>query len=154
MNIKEIKELIEIIDNSNLTKFEYENSGVKLTLKKENNVVIAKPTEFISQRHEFLTETEVKSTSKDESVSEKYDSSFSEIISPIVGVFYCAPAPDKDAFVKLGDKVKKGQVLCVVEAMKLMNEITAEYDCQIEKIMVNNEDTVEYGKPLFLVKPL
>ena len=72
--------------------------------------------------------------------------------SPIVGVFYEAPGPDKPVFVKDGDKVKKGDVLCIVEAMKVMNEIVAEKDCKIVKVLCNNEDIVEYGQPLFEIE--
>jgi acetyl-CoA carboxylase biotin carboxyl carrier protein len=74
------------------------------------------------------------------------------ITSPIVGTFYSAPAPDSPAFVKVGDRVKNGQTVCILEAMKLMNEIQAEYDCEIEAILVSNEQKVEYGQPLFRVK--
>jgi acetyl-CoA carboxylase biotin carboxyl carrier protein len=74
------------------------------------------------------------------------------ITSPIVGTFYSAPAPDAPAFVKVGDHVKNGQTVCILEAMKLMNEIQAEYDCEIEAVLVSNEQKVEYGQPLFRVK--
>ena len=74
------------------------------------------------------------------------------ITSPIVGTFYSAPAPDAPAFVKVGDHVKNGQTVCILEAMKLMNEIQAEYDCEIDAVLVSNEQKVEYGQPLFRVK--
>jgi acetyl-CoA carboxylase biotin carboxyl carrier protein len=74
------------------------------------------------------------------------------ITSPIVGTFYSAPSPDAPAFVKVGDHVKNGQTVCILEAMKLMNEIQAEYDCEIEAVLVSNEQKVEYGQPLFRVK--
>ena len=74
--------------------------------------------------------------------------------SPLVGVFYAAPAENAEAFVSVGDRVKKGQVLCIIEAMKLMNEISADFDCEIEAILVSNEQRVEYGQPLFRVKRL
>ena len=72
--------------------------------------------------------------------------------SPMVGTFYLKPAPDKEDFVKVGDKVKKGQVLCIIEAMKLMNEIESEYDGEIIEICSQNEEMVDYGKPLFRIK--
>jgi acetyl-CoA carboxylase biotin carboxyl carrier protein len=74
------------------------------------------------------------------------------ITSPIVGTFYSAPSPDAPAFVKVGDHVKNGQTVCILEAMKLMNEIQAEYDCEIEAVLVSNEQKVEYGQPLFRVR--
>jgi acetyl-CoA carboxylase biotin carboxyl carrier protein len=76
------------------------------------------------------------------------------ITSPIVGTFYSAAAPDVPAFVKVGDHVKNGQTVCILEAMKLMNEIQCEYDCEIEAVLVSNEQKVEYGQPLFRVKKL
>ena len=76
------------------------------------------------------------------------------IVSPIVGTFYSAPAPDAPAFVKVGDHVKNGQTVCILEAMKLMNEIQSDYDCEIEAVLVSNEQKVEYGQPLFRVKKL
>ena len=76
------------------------------------------------------------------------------ITSPIVGTFYSAPSPDAPAFVKVGDVVKNGQTVCIMEAMKLMNEIQSEFDCEIEAVLVSNEQKVEYGQPLFRVKKL
>ena len=76
------------------------------------------------------------------------------ITSPIVGTFYSAAAPDVPAFVKVGDHVKAGQTVCILEAMKLMNEIQSDYDCEIEAVLVSNEQKVEYGQPLFRVKRL
>ena len=76
------------------------------------------------------------------------------ITSPIVGTFYSAAAPDVPAFVRVGDQVKNGQTVCILEAMKLMNEIQAEFDCEIEAVLVSNEQKVEYGQPLFRVKKL
>ena len=76
------------------------------------------------------------------------------ITSPIVGTFYSAPAPDAPAFVKVGDQVKNGQTVCILEAMKLMNEIQSDFDCEIEAVLVSNEQKVEYGQPLFRVKKL
>ena len=76
------------------------------------------------------------------------------ITSPIVGTFYSAAAPDVPAFVKVGDQVKAGQTVCILEAMKLMNEIQSDYNCEIEAVLVSNEQKVEYGQPLFRVKKL
>ena len=76
------------------------------------------------------------------------------INSPLVGTFYAAPSEDAEPFVKVGDRVKKGQIIAIVEAMKLMNEIQSEFDCEIEAVLVSNEQKVEYGRPLFRVKKL
>jgi acetyl-CoA carboxylase, biotin carboxyl carrier protein len=75
-----------------------------------------------------------------------------KIVSPMVGTFYASPSPDKSAFVKVGDRVKKGQAVCIIEAMKLLNEIESDHDGEIVKILVENEEMVEYGQPLFLIK--
>lgn len=149
MNIKEIKELIEIVNNSNLTGFEYENSGVKLVLKKEVNIlpqtaVINTSGQSISVNNDTVDSTELVEFS---------DNTF-EITSPIVGTFYAAPSPDSKPYVAVGDTVNKDQTLCIVEAMKLMNEIAAEFDCEIVKILVKNEEMVQFGQPLFLVKAI
>ena len=74
------------------------------------------------------------------------------VLSPMVGTFYAAPSPEKPPFVKVGDKVKKGQTLCIIEAMKLMNEIESDYDGEVVKILVNNEQMVEFGQPLFIIR--
>ena len=74
------------------------------------------------------------------------------VVSPLVGIFYSAPSPEAHSFVEVGDRVKKGQVLGIIEAMKLMNEIESEYDGVVEAILVNNEDVVEYGQPLFRIR--
>ena len=82
------------------------------------------------------------------------DEEESYITSPIVATFYSAPAPDAPAYVRVGDRVRAGETVCILEAMKLMNEISAEFDCEIEAILVSNEQRVEYGQPLFRVKRL
>ena len=83
---------------------------------------------------------------------QKCEENYNVIKSPMVGTFYSKPAPDKDTFVKIGDNVKKGQVVCIVEAMKLMNEIESEFDGEIVEVCVNDGDVVEYGMPLFKIK--
>lgn len=76
-----------------------------------------------------------------------------EVKSPIVGIVYLQPSPDKPAFKKVGDKVTKGEVICIIEAMKLMNEVTSDVDGEIAAILIDNEEVVEYGQPLFIVQP-
>ena len=100
---------------------------------------------------------EIQSISKNiekkvEIVEEPDEESF--ITSPIVGTFYSAASPETPAFVRVGDTVKKGQPVCIVEAMKLMNEINCDFDCEIEAVLVSNEQKVEYGQPLFRVKKI
>lgn len=153
MNISEIKELVKIIDESTLTTFEMEQEGVKLVLKKEAvaamavaaPVAVAAPA-VNSVKEEVVVKVEENVKNDSQSVSGK------TINSPMVGTFYASSAPDKPSYVKVGDKVKKGQVVCIVEAMKLMNEIESEIDGEIVEILVNNEDMVEYGQPMFVIK--
>ena len=90
----------------------------------------------------------------DDKKAEEEEDESAYITSPIVGTFYSASAPTVPAYVKVGDHVKAGEPVCILEAMKLMNEITAEYDCEIEAVLVSNEQKVEYGQPLFRVKKL
>lgn len=152
MNIAEIKELVKVIDDSNLTTFELEQDGVKLVLKKEAvaemkvaaPVTVAAPV-VTAVKEEVKVEESVKEATKEAPTGKT-------INSPMVGTFYASSAPDKPAYVKVGDKVKKGQVVCIVEAMKLMNEIESEVDGEIVEILVNNEDMVEYGQPMFVIK--
>lgn len=148
MNIKEIKELIEMMNNSDLTGFEYENSGVRLVLKKEIQVISSSTAHMVPVQQSAAVHENKEPASAEIPVGEGVQ----EITSPIVGTYYAASSPGSKPFVEVGDKVKKGQVLCIVEAMKLMNEITADFDCEIVKVLVKNEDIVQYGQPLFLVK--
>ena len=153
MNISEIKELVKIIDESTLTTFEMEQEGVKLVLKKDAvaamavtaPVAVAAPV-VNSVKEEVVVKVEENVKNDSQSVSGQ------TINSPMVGTFYASSAPDKPAYVKVGDKVNKGQVVCIVEAMKLMNEIESEIDGEIVEILVNNEDMVEYGQPMFVIK--
>ncbi len=153
MNISEIKELVKIIDESNLTTFEMEQEGVKLVLKKEAvaampvaaPVAVAAPV-VTAVKEEISTKVEENVKKEASAVAGK------TINSPMVGTFYASSAPDKPAYVKVGDKVKKGQVVCIVEAMKLMNEIESDVDGEVVEILVNNEDMVEFGQPMFVIK--
>ena len=97
----------------------------------------------------------VKGTEQSETVPQsEEDQTGSLVTSPLVGTFYAAPSQDLPPYVQVGDKVKKGQVLAIVEAMKLMNEIESDFDCEIEAVLVSNEQKIEYGQPLFKVKKL
>ncbi len=143
MNINEVKELIKLMNDNNLSVLEMSEEGKIIKLAKncfcEKEVV--KSTEVQELR-------EVKEVVKDEEVSEGVD----YITSPMVGVFYSAASPDSKPFVKVGSKVKKGDVICIVEAMKLLNEILAERDGEITDVYVNNEEVVEFGQKLFQMR--
>lgn len=144
MNVEQIIELIQAVSASSVGELNYEEGGVKLSLKKEKNKI--------------KTETEnAPSIAVPQELAVKEPTAESEkegnyITSPLVGTFYAAPSENGEPFVQVGDQVKEGMVLGIVEAMKLMNEIESEVQGVIEKILVENGEPVEYGQPLFLVK--
>ena len=148
MEIKDMIELMKAVSDNSLTVFELEQGDVKLTMKREKKVVAA---------YTAGTGLAVQQMSAEEPVFEETvrtggtPVTGNMIVSPLVGTFYASPAPDVENFVKVGDHVKKGQVVGIVEAMKLMNEIESEFDGVVEEILVSNEDTVEYGQPLFRI---
>ena len=150
MEYEEIKRLLDDMGNSKVDSLDIEfPDGTKIKMKKNE----AKIIEAIEPRpmpvvKEVSLPTEPKEEQKAVVATEKYK----EVKSPMVGTFYSAPSPKDAPYVKIGDKVKKGDVLCVVEAMKLMNEIESEFDGEIVEICVKNEEMVEYGKPLFRIK--
>ncbi len=149
MNIEQIEKLIELVEQSSLTEFSYKDGEVKLTMSKLEYPPVAGPMPPMPPMGPMgampqAAPMPVKEEEKDEEVQ--------FITSPIVGTFYSAPAPDAPAYVKVGDRVKNGQTVCILEAMKLMNEIQCEFDCEIEAVLVSNEQKVEYGQPLFRVK--
>jgi acetyl-CoA carboxylase biotin carboxyl carrier protein len=147
MDLEKIEGLVKIVENSSLTEFTLEEGDLKITMSKLSHPPIVAAGVPVSSAPQA---TEPAAPAEAEEVPE--EKIF--ITSPIVGTFYSAPAPDVPAFVKVGDRVKNGQTVCILEAMKLMNEIQAEYDCEIEAVLVSNEQKVEYGQPLFRVKKL
>lgn len=145
MDLEKIESLVKMIENSSLTQFTLKEGELKITMSKLDHppVVVPGAVPAAPVMMEQAAEEEKK---------EEDDKLF--ITSPIVGTFYSAPSPDAPAFVKVGDVVKNGQTVCIMEAMKLMNEIQSEFDCEIEAVLVSNEQKVEYGQPLFRVKKL
>lgn len=145
MELEEIKRLIELLKDTDVTELQIEREGAKLRIKRER---FLPPVETPPPVKEPVAE-EAKAVEKKEAEEELVT-----ITSPIVGIFYRAPSPEAPPFVEEGSTVKKGQVLCIVEAMKLMNEIESDTDGVVEKILVENGQPVEYGEPLFLIRPL
>nr|WP_296158339.1 acetyl-CoA carboxylase biotin carboxyl carrier protein [uncultured Blautia sp.] len=147
MDLEKIEGLVKIIENSSLTEFTLKEGDLKITMSKLDNppVVAAGMPVAAAPAPAVQTETAAPAEEEEEKLF---------ITSPIVGTFYSAPAPDAPAFVKVGDQVKNGQTVCILEAMKLMNEIQSDFDCEIEAVLVSNEQKVEYGQPLFRVKKL
>lgn len=148
MDLEKIEGLVKIIENSSLTEFTIKEGDLKITMSKLDNppvVAAGVPVGSAPAPAPAPEAAPAEAEAEDEKLF---------ITSPIVGTFYSAPAPDAPAFVKVGDQVKNGQTVCILEAMKLMNEIQSEFDCEIEAVLVSNEQKVEYGQPLFRVKKL
>lgn len=163
LKIQEIRELIKAVDQSSIEEFKYEQEGTKITLRKERKVIEqAQPTAVYQQptvapvvqaQAPVVTPQAVATQEVKEESPSVPASNLHKITSPMVGTFYAAPSPDSAAYVKVGDKVKNDSVVCIVEAMKLMNEIEAEIKGEIVEVLVENGQLVEYGQELFLVKP-
>ena len=146
MDLEKSEGLVKIIEESSLNEFTYKDKDVKITMSKLDHPPVVAAGVPVAAPASAAVNTSV------EAAEEEDDTLF--ITSPIVGTFYSAAAPDVPAFVKVGDQVKAGQTVCILEAMKLMNEIQSDYDCEIEAVLVSNEQKVEYGQPLFRVKKL
>lgn len=154
MEMEKMIELIDAVSKSDLTGFKYEEEGIKLHLSKRENTCYV--TENLSAPVNAVTTSaaEIKKAAEGDQIS---GTSAEEIPvgniveSPLVGTFYAAPAEDAESFVKVGDRVEKGQTLGIVEAMKLMNEIESDYSGTVAEILVNNQEGVEYGQPLFRI---
>lgn len=154
MEMEKMIELIDAVSKSDLTGFKYEEEGIKLHLSKKENTCYV--TENLSAPVNAVTTSaaEIKKAAEGDQIS---GTSAEEIPggnvveSPLVGTFYAAPAEDAESFVKVGDRVEKGQTLGIVEAMKLMNEIESDYSGTVAEILVNNQEGVEYGQPLFRI---
>ena len=147
MDYDKIKELIEAVSKSNLTRFEVEEGGLKISMrtdKDSKNIVVAASQTAAATVAEPMVQTAA--------VPQVEETAGSKVVkSPLVGTFNCAPNVDAKPYDQLGDVVKKGQVLGIVEAMKLMNEIESEFEGEIKEILVENEQMVEYGQPLFVI---
>lgn len=151
-SIDEIKELINAVDKSSLTELEIKNDkGFKVELKKENQIVkLINDDNFINEKS--IIQNKVGQNVKNIKPEVEEKDTYKEIKSPMVGVFYSAPSPDSDPFVKEGTKVNKGDVLCIIEAMKLMNEITADKSGTIKEICIENGEIVEYDETIFKIE--
>ena len=161
LKIEDIRELIRLIDQSSITEFKYEHEELKITIKKGTGEQEAKGSQgkgtisLLSaadknQPAEHVPDQGEGAGPKDQEPEE--DAKLHTIVSPMVGTFYRAPSPEAEPYVKEGDYVTEDTVVCIVEAMKLMNEIQAEVKGVIVKILAENGQLVEYGQPLFLVR--
>ena len=159
MDAKELRELIEIISRSNFSRFELERDDFKLKLVKGDAVSVTTPASSVPIDVEAAPAPPSVSASPEPAPTEPpeptaADSGLVDFESPIVGTYYRAPTPGAAPFVESGDRVKKGQVVCIVEAMKLMNEIEAEIDAEIVDTVAVNGQPVEFGEVLFRMRPL
>ena len=149
MDLKAIEELIRIIENSSVKEFNYKDDDVEIAVSTLDHPPVVAPVTapaYVSAPMPAAAAAIPEARADEE--EEEY------IVSPIVATFYSASAPDVPAYVRVGDRVKAGETVCILEAMKLMNEITADFDCEILAILVSNEQHVEYGQPLFRVRKL
>ncbi|MEI6848321.1 MAG: acetyl-CoA carboxylase biotin carboxyl carrier protein [Chlorobiaceae bacterium] len=157
MNFNEIKQLIEIINNSDLQKAIIEKGDFKITIKRFSSATIQSPTPLPVKANILQTSTALPPlqalTVESIALRNNTEPDIIDICSPIVGTFYQSSSPDSPAFIAVNDIIKKGDVLCIIEAMKLMNEIEAEVSGTIVEILVENGQAVEYDQPLFRVKP-
>ena len=154
MEMEKMIELIDAVSKSDLTGFKYEEEGIKLHLSKRENTCYV--TENLSAPVNAVTTSaaEIKKAAEGDQISGPSAEEIpvgNVVESPLVGTFYAAPAEDAESFVKVGDRVEKGQTLGIVEAMKLMNEIESDYSGTVAEILVNNQEGVEYGQPLFRI---
>ena len=164
MKVEQVLELVKAVSDSELTEFKYEEDGVKLSLKKTSDKIVqvpapaapvaapviapavmpAAPVPAAAPAAPANAPAEAQETGDDMPAG-------NVVKSPLVGTFYAAPAEDAEPFVKVGDSVKEGQVLAIVEAMKLMNEIESDFTGTVKEILVENGQGVEFGQPLFVI---
>jgi acetyl-CoA carboxylase biotin carboxyl carrier protein len=165
MELKEIKELIKLVSDAGVSEVEVERGDFKLSIKKteEKTVVVhqSNPTQMVSAQipsSPAMPVAPITMSAEAIPTAPKTDVSatgnYITIKSPMIGTYYKSPSPDKPAFINVGDEIKPGKVICIVEAMKLFNEIESEVSGRIVKILVENASPVEYDQPLFLVEPM
>jgi acetyl-CoA carboxylase biotin carboxyl carrier protein len=160
MNQKELKELIEFLIEKDITEFELERGDVKVKVKRGGehtvvypSVVSATPAVAVSAPLSVQQIPSTPAVTSSVPTAPASEENLHIVKSPIVGTFYESPSPGAPPFVKAGDKVEVGQVLCIVEAMKLLNEIECDVAGEIVKKMINNGEPIEYGQQLFAIRP-
>lgn len=160
MQLNEVKELFQMFEQSSLTEFDLKQGSFELYLSKNKQnrgqqpILPAaanynEPTSVVKPQEVLTSEVAI---AENKTVEVAKEISGTPIVSPLVGVAYLKPAPDKPEFKQVGDRVKKGEVVCIIEAMKVMNEITSDVSGEIVEILVENEQMVEFNQPLFKVK--
>lgn len=158
--ISEIKELIKLLDQTSVHELEIENEGYRLSIRKpgKTEVISVQPAPA-QHTYPVVSVAPQQPAAAVETAAEKpaeasaAQAGLHKIVSPMVGTFYSAPSPEAPSFVNAGDKINEKSVVCILEAMKLMNELEAEVKGEIVEVLVENGQLVEFGQPLFLVKP-
>lgn len=152
MEFQQIKELIKLVNDTDLTDVEIKTDDLKITIKREKELIIQ--PQVMTQMAQPQNQVEVvqQDAVSGDNAPIIEDENVYIITSPIVGTFYASPSPEADCYVQKGDTVKAGDTLCIIEAMKLMNDIEADVAGEIIDILVDNEDPVEYGQPLFKIR--
>lgn len=170
MDTKEIKELIKLISETNIAEFKVEKDGFELTIRSDSFFKgkyverpapvmhyapqnQAAPVQHIANPHAEAAPSPAPAPSKGGEAKGDQTGNLLEIKSPMVGTFYRSPSPDKPIFVQVGDMIKAGDVVCIIEAMKLFNEIESEVSGKVVKVLVNDSNPVEYDQVLFLIDP-
>ncbi|MCX7927561.1 MAG: acetyl-CoA carboxylase biotin carboxyl carrier protein [Candidatus Omnitrophica bacterium] len=151
MNIKEIKEMLSLMNENNLVELEIEKDGMRIRLKKgiPGGEAIAQPV--VIQQEKIVTSQQTQTA---ETKTQEKTVRTIEIKAPMVGTFYRAPSPESPPYVEVGQIIEAGQVVCIIEAMKLMNEIKSEVRGRLLEILVDNGEPVEFGQSMFIVEPL
>ncbi len=152
MDLNLIRKLVKLVDSSEVTDLEIEEDGLRVKIAKKIRGVKAVTQPQILSPSQSVPQAVPAQGGESTPAKEETKEKLHEVHSPIVGTFYRAPAPDADPYVQVGDTVSQGSVLCIVEAMKLMNEIESDVSGKIVKILVENGKPVEYNQPLFLVE--
>lgn len=166
MKIQELREIIKLIDHSSIDEFTFEEDGTKVKLKKKQGSTSVVEAPAVTEAPQAsapkapvapaapapVAVTEVAATEEVPAASAAEQENLHKILSPMVGTFYQSPSPEEPVYVQAGTQVKADQIVCIVEAMKLFNEIEAEVDGEIAEVLVKDGQLVEYGQPLFLVK--
>jgi acetyl-CoA carboxylase biotin carboxyl carrier protein len=150
MNIKEIKEMVALMNENGLLELEIEKEGMRIRLKKTASGQVEMSAPMLVER-QVISDSAARHTALPQ---QSAPSSAIEIKAPMVGTFYRAPSPEAAPYVEVGQIIEPGQVICIIEAMKLMNEIKAEVKGKILEVLVDNAEPLEFGQPIFLIEPL
>lgn len=157
MELDDLKKLFDLLKETDITEVQIEKEGAKVRIKREKFLASFDMSHVSAAAHAHHAQPAAKATmsaqAEAEAAEDEAQHKLKTVTAPLVGTFYSSPSPQNPAYVQVGDTIKKGQVLCIIEAMKLMNEIESEFDGVIRRALVENGQAVEYGEPLFLVEP-